>query len=43
MATEDMLRQVLPYISTIDVINDSITRLNSAEGPQYIVLHKIAE
>lgn len=43
MATEDMLRQVLPYISTIDVINDSITRLNSAEVPQYIVLHKIAE
>lgn len=43
MATEDILRQVLPLIKTIDEENDSIVRLNSLNGPEYIVMRKAAE
>lgn len=43
MATEDLLRQVLPLIKTIDEENDSIVRLNSLSGPEYIVMRKAAE
>ncbi len=42
MDIEDMLRKVLPMVSTIDCINDSITRLNS-ETSSYIVLHKMQQ
>ncbi len=41
MELEEMLRKVLPSVSTIDCINDSITRLNTDKGESYIVLHKM--
>lgn len=40
METEEMLKKILPIVSTIDCINDSITRLNSDKGDSYIVLKK---
>ncbi len=40
MEVEEMLKKVLPLVNTIDCINDSITRLNSAKGDSYIVLKK---
>lgn len=40
MATEDALRKILPDISTVDVNNDSIVRLNCIDASSYIVLHK---
>ncbi len=40
MELEDMLKKVLPEVNTIDCINDSITRLNTAIGESYIVLKK---
>lgn len=42
MELEDMLKKVLPSVSTIDCINDSITRLNTDKGESYIVLKKSA-
>ncbi len=40
MEVEEMLRKILPIVSSIDCINDSITRLNSDKGDSYIVLKK---
>lgn len=40
MATEDALRIILPFISTVDVTNDSIVRLNCTESSAYIILRK---
>lgn len=40
MKLEDMLKYVLPSVSTIDCLNDSIMRLNTDKGDAYIVLHK---
>lgn len=42
MATEDALRKILPCIATVDVVNDSVVRLNGDQDAQYIVLHKTA-
>lgn len=42
MQVEDLIKQVLPEISTIDFENDSTLRLNTS-GCQYIVLRKAAE
>ena len=43
MATEDALYQVLPLIQTVDVVNDSVVRLNSADASKYIVLGKASK
>lgn len=43
MATEDILRSVLPHIALVNVENDSIVRLNSATSSEYIVLRKATE
>lgn len=40
MATEDALRRILPRISTIDVQNDSVMRLNGATASECILLRK---
>lgn len=40
MELEEMLKKVLPQVRTIDCLNDSVTRLNSADAPSYIVLCK---
>jgi len=40
MKTEDALRRILPGISTIDVQNDSIVRLNGSAPAEYILLRK---
>ncbi len=40
MELEDMLKKVLPMVNSIDCINDSIARLNTAKGDSYIVLKK---
>lgn len=40
MATEDALRRILPRISTIDVQNDSVMRLNGATAAECILLRK---
>ncbi len=40
MEIEDMLKNILPMVNTIDCINDSITRLNTNKGDSYIVLKK---
>lgn len=40
MATEEALSRILPDIATVDVVNDSITRLNSRVASAYIVLRK---
>ncbi len=42
MVVEDLLRQVIPSIATVNVENDSITRLCGADG-KYIELRKAAE
>ncbi len=42
MQVEDLIKQVLPEISTIDFENDSTLRLNTS-GCHYIVLRKAAE
>ncbi len=39
---EDLLRQVIPQVKTVDFVNDSTLRLNS-DGSAYIVLTKAAE
>lgn len=40
MRTEDALRRILPRISTIDVQNDSVVRLNGSTAAEYILLCK---
>lgn len=40
MATEDALRRILPSISTIEVQNDSVIRLNGANPAECIILKK---
>lgn len=43
MATEDALRQIIMQAATVDVENDSITRLNFNESGAYIILRKATE
>ncbi len=40
MATEDAIRRILPNIATVYIQNDSITRLDSRNPSEYIVLRK---
>ena len=40
MQTEDDLRRILPRISTIDVLNDSVIRLNGTAPAECILLRK---
>ncbi|MBO4945054.1 MAG: META domain-containing protein [Muribaculaceae bacterium] len=40
MRTEDALRRILPGISTIDVQNDSVVRLNGSAPAECILLRK---
>jgi hypothetical protein len=40
MRTEDALRRILPHISSIDVQNDSVIRLNGSVPAECILLHK---
>lgn len=40
MDLEEILKKVLPSVTTIDCLNDSITRLNTDKGESYIVLKK---
>lgn len=40
MQTEDALRRILPRISTIDVQNDSVIRLNGSAPAECILLRK---
>ncbi len=40
MQTEDALRQILPWISTIDIQNDSVIRLNGSAPAECILLRK---
>ena len=40
MVTEEALRKILPRITTVDVENDSIVKLNSNRPAGYIVLRK---
>ncbi len=42
MATEDALRRILPAISTIDVQNDTVVRLNGSTPAECILLRKDA-
>lgn len=43
MAAEDALRRILPDISTIDIQNDSVVRLNGATPAECILLRKVTE
>jgi len=43
MAVEDALRRILPNIATVCIQNDSITRLDSRNPSEYIVLRKATE
>ena len=40
MQTEDALRRILPHISTIDIQNDSVVRLNGSAPAECILLRK---
>lgn len=40
MRTEDAIRRILPHISTIDVQNDSVVRLNGLTPAECILLRK---
>ena len=40
MRSEDALRRILPHISTIDVQNDSVMRLNGSAPAECILLRK---
>lgn len=40
MRTEDALQRILPRISTIDVQNDSVVRLNGSDPAECILLRK---
>ena len=42
MRVEDLIKQVLPTIRTVDQVNDSTLRLNS-EASEYILLSKVNE
>lgn len=42
MMVEDLLKQVLPEVNSIDFENDSIVRLNTPSS-KYIVLRKAPE
>ncbi len=42
MELEDMLKKILPLVTTVDCVNDSIARLNTKIGESYIVLKKSA-
>lgn len=42
MRVEDLIKTVLPAIRTVDVLNDSVVRLNGSEA-QYIVLSRMKE
>lgn len=41
MVTEDALRKILPKIVAVDVVNDSVIRLNGSTPSEYIVLGKV--
>lgn len=41
MQTEDALRRILPHISSIDVRNDSVVRLNGSVPAECILLRKV--
>lgn len=41
MDTEDALRRILPHISTIEIQNDSVIRLNGTTPAECILLRKI--
>lgn len=43
MATEDALRKILPEITTLEVENDSVVRLNTSEPSAYMILLKAGE
>ncbi len=43
MAVEDALRRILPDISSVDVQNDSVVRLNGATPAECILLRKATE
>ena len=43
MATEDAIRRILPNIATVYIQNDSITRLDSRNPSEYILLRKAIE
>ncbi|MFA4046786.1 META domain-containing protein [Prevotella sp. PCHR] len=43
MSVEDALRRILPDISTIDVQNDSVVRLNGSTPAECILLRKAFE
>lgn len=43
MAVEDALRRILPDISTIDIQNDSVVRLNGTTPAECILLRKVPE
>lgn len=43
MEVEDMLKQILPRIVTVDIENDSIARLNTAGNTSYVLLRKAVE
>lgn len=40
MATEDALRRILPHITTIDVQNDTVVRLNGSTPAECILLRR---
>jgi len=40
MQTEDALRRILPHISTIDIQNDSVVRLNGLAPAECVLLRK---
>ena len=40
MKTEDAIRRILPHISTIDIQNDSVVRLNGSTPAECILLRK---
>lgn len=43
MSVEEALRRILPNIATVCIQNDSITRLDSRNPSEYIVLRKATE
>lgn len=43
MATEDAIRRILPNITTVEIENDSVARLNGSVASEYILLRKAAE
>lgn len=43
MATEDAIRRILPNITTVEIENDSVARLNGSVASEYILLRKANE